>query len=162
MGSRGSIFRLKKTLKSQELSCLEICAASVALVDSGSAGKVLDRVCVRSVTPLFFFQMHPTGYGIDCRCRRLRVGTVLGPFGWMCRFHKRHLRVSTVTWCTCSLQLEWGAPVWCPAHFAPLAGGVLSAEPLDPSDCVLVVCPVAGKGLGGAKVAICRNLCHGL
>lgn len=162
VGSRGSIFRLKKTLKSQELSCLEICAASVALVNSGSAGKVLDRVCVRSVTTLFFFQMHPTGYGIDRRCRRLRFGTVLGPFRWMCRFPKRRLRVSTVSWCTWSLRLERGVLVWRPAHLALRAGGLLSTEPLEPSDCVLGVCPVAGKGFAGMQVAISCNVCHGL
>lgn len=39
--------------------------------------------------------------------------------------------------------------VWCPAYFALLAGGLLSTEPLDPSDCVLVVCRSLGRGLVG-------------
>lgn len=38
-----------------------------------------ERLCPLSHSA-FLFQTNPIGYGIDRRCRRLRCGTVLGPY----------------------------------------------------------------------------------
>lgn len=93
--------------------------------------------------------MNPVGYGIDLRCRRLRCGTVLGPYRGLC-LSQSHLRVSTVTGC----PWRWGHS-W--SH-APCPVGVAWWTESDPP---ALLCRVAGRGRREGGRAGLHCVCNG-
>lgn len=88
-----SIFRFKKTLESQELSCLEISATSMTLVDTGSHRKILDSLCPISHC-IFLFPNTSCWILNRSQILQTEIWDCVGTIQVICHFHKWHLQVS--------------------------------------------------------------------